>query len=119
SCYAATESAARRVRDAVREEIPRAESKDPDVVPVTFWALSQHGPQSIRRKIDAPTWESIEGNYPAGGELAALLHDWTPGVGGQLLLWHGEAGTGKTTALRSLGREWRKWIDLHYIVDPE
>ena len=30
-----------------------------------------------------------------------------PGVGGRLILWHGEPGTGKTYALRALGWEWR------------
>ena len=42
-----------------------------------------------------------------------------PGVGGRLILWHGEPGTGKTYALRALGWEWRSWCDLHYITDPE
>src|ERR671934_1835 len=39
--------------------------------------------------------------------------------GGQLVLWHGEAGTGKTFALRALAWEWREWCQLHYIVDPD
>ena len=35
------------------------------------------------------------------------------------MLWHGEAGTGKTFALRALAWQWRHWCDLHYIVDPD
>lgn len=117
--FASSPSEARDLLEALREEIPRAEDSDPGLVPVTFWTLSVHGPQSIRRLIDAPPFDEIEENYPAAGELLSLLHDWSPGVGGQLLLWHGDAGTGKTTALRSLGREWRDWAELHYIVDPD
>jgi hypothetical protein len=105
--------------EKMRERIPRAEDKDPGLVPVTFWSLSTMGPQSMRRMIDAPAWDSIEENYPRADEISSMLRDWRPGAGGQLLLWHGEAGTGKTTALRSLGREWRDWAELHYIVDPD
>jgi hypothetical protein len=34
-------------------------------------------------------------------------------------LWHGEAGTGKTFALRALAWEWREWCQIHYVVDPD
>lgn len=39
--------------------------------------------------------------------------------GGQLILWHGPPGTGKTHALRALAWEWRSWCEMHYVVDPE
>ncbi|MDQ2761287.1 MAG: AAA family ATPase [Actinomycetota bacterium] len=42
-----------------------------------------------------------------------------PGEGGKLLLWHGEPGTGKSYALRTLAWEWRRWCDFHYVIDPE
>jgi hypothetical protein len=48
--------------------------------------------------------------------LERLLH---PAHGGQLVLWHGMAGTAKTFGLRALAWEWREWCDFHYIVDPD
>ena len=47
------------------------------------------------------------------------MSGFRPAHGGQLVLWHGEAGTGKTFALRALAWAWRNWCDLHYIVDPD
>lgn len=119
NAYGPTMAAASSLLDWLREQVPRTGESDPGLVPVTFWTLSPLGPQSMRRMIDAPAFDDIETNYPAAGELLSLLRDWRPGLGGQLLLWHGDAGTGKTTALRSLGREWREWSELHYIVDPD
>lgn len=47
------------------------------------------------------------------------MRDFAPGVGGKLVLWHGEPGTGKTYALRTLAWEWRDWCDFHYVIDPQ
>jgi hypothetical protein len=47
------------------------------------------------------------------------MSEWQPAHGGQLVLWHGVAGTGKTFGLRALAWEWRDWCDFHYIVDPD
>lgn len=102
--------------------IPRGENPDPDTIPVTFWSLSTHGPASITRDLDADSWETIRENYTAEtqAELDRMMSEgFRPGLGGQLLLWHGEPGTGKTTALRALAREWKDWAEVHYIVDPD
>lgn len=106
----------------LRELVPRSEDADESQVSVTFWSYGRQGPQSVRRDLSAPAWSEIAENYPdrTREELARLLDgDFRPGVGGQLLLWHGEPGTGKTTSLRALAREWREWASLHYIADPE
>jgi hypothetical protein len=47
------------------------------------------------------------------------MREFRPSHGGQLVLWHGTPGTGKTFALRALAWEWREWCQLHYIVDPD
>lgn len=106
----------------LRADFP-AGQPDPEVprVPVTFWSLGAQGPVGRTRQIDVPPWDAIVGNYDQAAMLglAGLMDDFKPGLGGQLLLWHGPPGTGKTWALRALAWEWRAWADLHYVTDPE
>jgi hypothetical protein len=104
----------------VAEQI-RAPEEDESVVPITFWALDpHHNPRADRRKIDAPSWESVSGNYApetVAGMEQLLEIDQTPAA--RLILWHGPAGTGKTHALRALGRAWSHWCDVAFVTDPE
>jgi hypothetical protein len=73
------------------------------------------------RPIAVPEWDEISSNYAAEtrAQLDAIMRDFRPAHGGQLILWHGQAGTGKTYALRALAWEWREWCQLHYVVDPD
>ncbi|MEN3341463.1 MAG: hypothetical protein V7644_867 [Actinomycetota bacterium] len=90
-------------------------------VPVTFWTYTPNGPMPSVRPVAVPGWDEIEENYAASTRagLDAIMTGFRPAHGGQLVLWHGEAGTGKTFALRALAWEWRDWCQLHYIVDPD
>lgn len=92
-----------------------------DEVPVTFWALGAHGPRSARRRIAAPAWLEVSSNYEAAAAdtISELLGAAQPPESGRLLLWHGEPGTGKTSAVRALARGWREWCTTHFITDPE
>ncbi len=119
--YGTSFNHAQEILDTIRAEIPAERiDKDAPEVPIAFWSWSQHGPRQIRRKLDAPRWEDIVENYPLRTRKhLEELTTVTPGVGGQLILMHGVAGTGKTTMLRCLAREWREWTTMHYIVDPE
>jgi hypothetical protein len=112
---------ARLGMEEVRKLLPRAEQDREGRVPVTFWSYSQHGPMPMGRTLSVPEWLEISPNYApeTRNPLTRLMEGDLPWRGGQLILWHGETGTGKTTALRALAREWASWCEPHYITDPE
>jgi hypothetical protein len=107
--------------DRLREQLPAPDPSSAHEVTVTFWTYGPHGPMPSWRSIAVPSWDEIHDNYAARTRagLEGLMHDWQPAHGGQLVLWHGAAGTGKTFGLRALAWQWREWCDFHYIVDPD
>jgi hypothetical protein len=119
---ARTADLADEVMDSVRRAVPPAQGSD-GKARLTMWTVGNGGsPNRHRRWVDTPTWDSIAANYP--GEVGAALTRLIalpapPEHGGRLLLWYGEPGTGKTTAIRSLAHEWREWADIHFVLDPE
>jgi hypothetical protein len=118
---AETEDEARAVLERLRELLPAPDPSAAQEVTVTFWTYGPHGPQPAWRTISVPAWSDIERNYAEGTHegLLRLMQGFRPAHGGQLVLWHGGVGTGKTFALRALAWEWRDWCDIHYIVDPD
>jgi hypothetical protein len=106
---------------ALKELFPPPDPSSSHKVNVQFWTYGRHGPISSYREVSVPEWADLEDNYtsPTRTALDRLMRAFTPAHGGQLILWHGEAGTGKTFALRALAWEWRDWCELQYIVDPD
>jgi hypothetical protein len=88
-------------------------------LPVEFWTSAGY---SVSRGIAVPAWDEIAANYPRAvraGLERLFAERFRPDDGGQLVLWHGDPGTGKTYALRALAWAWREWCDMHYVTDPE
>jgi hypothetical protein len=106
---------------SLKEQFPPPDPSSSHKVNVQFWTYGPHGPLSSFREVSVPEWPDLERNYaePTRSGLDALMRNFTPAHGGQLILWHGEAGTGKTFALRALAWEWRDWCEFQYIVDPD
>ena len=109
--------------DRIREVVPeRLLDEARREIALTVWHYRlESGAIERTRKVSVPTWEQIQDSYTASTRrpLARLMTEPNPGQGGQLILWHGPPGTGKTHAIRALAWEWREWADFHYISDPD
>lgn len=117
---AASEEEAGSALEQMRGLLPAPDPSAPQEVTVTFWTYGAHGPQPAWRTISVPAWGDITDNYSGSttAGLARLMEGFQPAHGGQLILWHGEVGTGQTFALRALAWEWRDWCNNPAVARP-
>jgi SpoVK/Ycf46/Vps4 family AAA+-type ATPase len=110
-----------QIEKHIKDSLPNPE-RDGEV-DVRFWHLQRaHSfTDETTRSLSVPAWDDIARNYPRAARtaLAKTMSDHVAGRGGNLLLWHGPPGTGKTFAIRALAWEWRKWCRLEYVADPD
>jgi hypothetical protein len=101
------------------------EPASPDEVNLTTWRRTTEGDAKTSSKsVKTPAWAEIEANYPMTvraqlNEIMQLSPDPDLEQGGRILLWHGHPGTGKTSAIRALMREWSPWCQPELLMDPE
>ncbi len=105
----------------LRALYPLADPPTIDEVRMRFWTSTKGGADNISRNIDISPWDTIELNYPQNTRtaLTSIMNDFQPAHGGQLILWHGAPGTGKTFALRALAQAWKGWCTVECVIDPE
>ena len=121
SVIAVSDEVARTVLEQATQDAVEPPAPEDETVEIGFWNLTQHGPRRRSRQIEAPPWAEIRTNYT--GAAATAIDTLVGGdpdlAAGPPAAVHGPPGTGKTTALRALAREWRAWCQLDFVLDPE
>lgn len=106
------------IRELIPEDLEEAEGSR---VKVHFWYHTPNGYSSFSRDIEAPSWADIAENYVGRthSNINHLMQAQPDELNGNIILWMGEPGTGKTYAIRALSRAWRQSAKFIYITDPE
>lgn len=118
---AANDSALIGILDELKSCLPPADEHPAGMANVRFRTMGGRDSYAISRRVALTAWEQVRDNYESAvvDAIDSLATRCAPPPGGQLMLWHGPPGTGKTHAIRALLNEWRTWIRPEYVVDPE
>lgn len=114
---------AMRIADELRESLPQVELPPDGTVAVDFYFWKGDSVGNRTRRLKVPKWHEIGSNYAAEarmalGDMMNLTADDVEN-NGRIILLHGPAGTGKTTAIRALADSWKEWCRVIYVIDPD
>ena len=86
---AADTAAAHATLARLRELLPEPVVEEGTRVGMVFWHVTDRGPHSDHRSIEALEWEEVERNYPRATRerLEDLMRAFVQGEGSRLLLW--------------------------------
>lgn len=117
--FAITPELAEAVAADVASRCPRPVVSD--AVDVTMWHRRDRAPTGRKRPVHASPWCETARNYPlvVRAALDRLVHFTPRDQDGRVVILHGEPGTGKTTAIRTLLWEWRSWSSAHLVLDGD
>ncbi|MCE9581356.1 MAG: DUF5925 domain-containing protein [Planctomycetes bacterium] len=106
---------------ALEARAPQEEAARDDGVWVEFCLAGRHRTDRVSQFVRCPAWGAIRNNYPDATRTAVdtLVALPDPGKHGQLIIWHGPTGTGKTYALRAAMLAWRERFLPTVLTDPE
>lgn len=107
--------------EALKVLLPEAEEISRVKITFWYWSAPNAWARRISRLLQVPTWDQVAVNYPAETRepVGRLINAGVGRDAGQLILWFGEPGCGKTYALRALMAAWRSRMHIHYISDTD
>ena len=116
--FALTPARAEEICDTVNAALRFEVSEEDEEVSFLVWGNSEYEMRRIARR----PWKEVAQHYPeqTTRQSVTRLMDLTAETkrGGQVIIWHGEPGTGKTSAIVALATEWN-WCQIELISDPE
>lgn len=118
--HGVSQQALEQIHEQLTETLlPHRYLDPPTRAKITCWYMSSMGPSPQEMYIEAPGLDEGLVNYPdkVSDALAHLVEQLRRKKRG-VHIWHGEPGTGKTSALRMMAQELKGACEIHLIMDP-